>query len=185
MERWCRLIDGVTRMAEDEFGSCDPELLIRRPEPDRWSVAENLNHLKRFNESYLPQIEAMLAGEYNRPLLSRIPGVPSVMRRMLHHFVKPETSKKMDTFPLWEPESSLPGNEVVSGFKEHQERLKQMIHSSIPLLERGAVVHSPATRWIVYDLKGAFDMMVDHEKRHLQQAKRTLVRLTTPTEPSD
>lgn len=182
MERWCRLIDGVTRLAEDEFGSCDPELLTRRPEPDRWSVAENLDHLKRFNESYLPQIESMLAGEYKRPFLSRIPGIPAAMKRMLHHFVKPQNSRKMGTFPIWEPDRTIPSHEVLGRFKEHQENLKAMIHSSIPLLERGAVVHSPASRWIVYDLKGAFDMIVDHEKRHLRQAKQALMRVTTPNE---
>ncbi|MEX1212544.1 MAG: DinB family protein [Balneolaceae bacterium] len=184
MEKWCRLIDGVTRQAEDEFGRFDPEMLIRRPEPDKWSVAENLDHLKKFNDSYLPQIEAMVAGSYNRPLLSRIPGLSSAMKGMLHHFVKPDTTRKMGTFPLWEPENSLQGGDVLRRFKEHQEKLKEMIHIAVPFMERGAVVHSPATRWIVYDLKGAFDMIVDHEKRHLKQAKRALKSLTTPTETS-
>jgi len=38
------------------------------------------------------------------------------------------------------------------------------------LLNEGAIIYSPANRRIAYKLEVAFDIIVAHESRHLQQA---------------
>jgi hypothetical protein len=41
-------------------------------------------------------------------------------------------------------------------------------------LEKGTVISSPANKYIVYKLETAFDIIVAHEERHLEQAKEVL-----------
>ena len=59
-------------------------------------------------------------------------------------------------------------------FTEHQEKLKQNILESEDLLEKNAVISSPANPKIVYKLDAAFKIILAHEERHFQQAKRLL-----------
>jgi hypothetical protein len=77
----------------------------------------------------------------------------------------------MKTFPIWEPAISLVRSDILDQFEKHQQELKQLIASSEDLLEEGTVISSPANRMIVYKLETAFDIIVAHEKRHLEQAR--------------
>ena len=53
-----------------------------------------------------------------------------------------------------------------------ESNLIKEIKSVEALLENGVVIHSPASKMIVYKLETAFDIIVTHEKRHLQQVQR-------------
>lgn len=77
----------------------------------------------------------------------------------------------MKTFPIWEPAISLIRGDILDQFEKHQQALKHLITSSEDLMENGTVISSPANRMIVYKLETAFDIMVAHEKRHLEQAR--------------
>ena len=63
---------------------------------------------------------------------------------------------------------------ILKRFIEHQEKLKQKILDSEDLLEQNAVISSPANPKIVYKLDAAFKIILAHEERHLQQAKKIL-----------
>jgi hypothetical protein len=55
--------------------------------------------------------------------------------------------------------------------KTHQAELKSLIENSTDLVNRGEVISSPANKMIVYKLETAFEIIVTHELRHLEQAK--------------
>ena len=85
--------------------------------------------------------------------------------------VLPDRKRKMKTFPKWEPSYSRINGDILQQFEHHQGELKSLIESSKDLIEKGAVISSPANKNIVYSLKSAFDIIVTHEFRHLEQAK--------------
>ena len=66
--------------------------------------------------------------------------------------------------------------DIIQRFEKHQNEFKQLIRSSQDLLARGIVISSPANKNIVYKLETAFDIIVAHERRHLEQA-REIARL--------
>jgi hypothetical protein len=41
-------------------------------------------------------------------------------------------------------------------------------------VDKGTIISSPANKIIVYKLEIAFDIIVAHEKRHLEQAREVL-----------
>ncbi len=67
--------------------------------------------------------------------------------------------------------------DILQQFEKHQSELKQQIAFCEKLIGKGAVISSPANKNIVYKLETAFDIIVSHEERHLEQAKEVLQQL--------
>jgi len=59
-------------------------------------------------------------------------------------------------------------------FEQHHQELKKVITESEELIKAKTVISSPANKNIVYYLDKAFDIMVAHEQRHLNQAKEAM-----------
>lgn len=91
--------------------------------------------------------------------------------------VKPDRKKKMKTFSIWEPGQSRVGIDIISRFKKHQSELQKQINEAKELLTNRIVISSPASKIVVYRLEIAFDIVVNHEQRHLEQAKEILREL--------
>lgn len=80
----------------------------------------------------------------------------------------------MKTFPIWEPSTSTVSDDILKRFEMHQNELQQKMEDAKGLIEQGVVISSPANRNIVYTLETAFDIIVSHEQRHMEQAKEIL-----------
>jgi hypothetical protein len=98
----------------------------------------------------------------------------SFLGKTVLNAVQPDRKKKMKTFPIWEPTTSNVIGDILNRFQNHQNELIQKIEGSQGLVEKGVVISSPANKNIVYKLETAFDIIVSHEQRHLEQAKEVL-----------
>jgi hypothetical protein len=182
-ERWNDRIAAVSAAVEREFGHLDADRLNARPAHGTWSIAQNLDHLIRLNGSYGPVIEEVRRGEHRPPFTARLPFLPQSLGRMLLKAVQPDGKRRMRTFPVWEPAAEPVPADIVPRFLAHQEELQALITSSDDLVERQAVISSPANRHIVYPLEAAFDVIVAHEERHLAQARDALAAVEAGAEP--
>ncbi len=122
------------------------------------------------NRSYYPLVESLRAGELKLPWIAKVPFLVRSMGNLILKSVQPDNRRKVSTFTVWEPRSSGLPYDQVHLFEEHQQELKKFMTSCQDLLDQGALIYSPANRRIVYKLEVAFDIMVAHEARHLQQA---------------
>lgn len=168
---WLTEIDAVTQAVEQEFAPLNTEQLNWKPNPEIWSIAQNIKHLIVVNETYFPVIAALKNGSYKAPFLGRIGFMVSFFGKTVLEAVQPDRRKKMKTFPLWEPGQSEIGSDITARFSRHQHDLKKLIEDCADLINRGVVISSPANRNIVYTLETAFDIIVTHEQRHLEQAR--------------
>lgn len=169
--KWISEIDAVTHAVEQEFASLDAGQLNWKPRPGIWSIAQNIEHLIVVNETYFPVIAALKAGAYRTPFLGRLGFMVSFFGKTVLNAVLPDRRKKMSTFPIWEPAQSEIGADILERFSKHQQDLKNHIEDSSDFIQQGAVISSPANRNIVYTLETAFDIIVAHEQRHLEQAR--------------
>lgn len=167
-------MDSIAAQSLAAFGQLTGEQLNWKPHPDSWSIAQNLDHLIVVNETYYPILDALLAGTYRPSFLARIGFMVTFLGKTVLKAVQPDRQKKMKTFPIWEPGTSEVGDDILERFLRHQHELKLKIEGSKALLEQGVVIASPANRNIVYTLETAFDIIVSHEQRHLEQAKEVL-----------
>ena len=163
-------IDAITNQFEQAFASLSNEHLNWKPNPDAWSIGQNIEHLITINETYYPVIEAVRTGKQDLPFYARFGFVVNMFGSMILKSVQPDRSKKIKTFPIWEPTSGNVPDGVIDRFSKHQAELKTMMKASSDLIEKGTVVSSPANRNIVYKLETAFEIMITHEERHFEQA---------------
>ncbi len=171
MDRWTVELDALTDQFESEFGQLSFEQLNWKPNPEVWSIGQNIDHLITINSSYFPLLEAARAGSLSLPWTSRIGFLVSFFGKTILNASSPDRRKKIKTFPIWEATTSEVPADILDQFREHQEKLKKEIIASEGLIGKQAILFSPANRNIVYRLETAFDIIVAHEERHLEQAK--------------
>ncbi|MFN5679631.1 MAG: DinB family protein, partial [Flavobacteriia bacterium] len=91
--------------------------------------------------------------------------------------VEPSRQKKMKTFPVWEPKEATVLHDIIDQFTAHHQDLKRYIELAAPFIQNKTVIHSPASKVIVYELDTVFDIIIQHELRHIEQAKEQLQRI--------
>ncbi|WP_291785077.1 DinB family protein [Cecembia sp.] len=171
---WIEALEKINVEVQESFGTLSKEKLYAKPDPEKWSIAENLQHLIQVNESYFPIFSRLEKGNLHQTFIGKIAFFRNIFGNMIYASVSDGGKKKVKTFPLWEPKGLEKEEDIVEKFLQQQEVLKQWIDRLQPCLEKEAVIHSPANKLIVYNLSKALDIMVAHEKRHLDQAISTL-----------
>lgn len=172
--RWTTQLDTTTSLFKDTFETLTSEQLNWKPAPEVWSIAQNIDHLIVINHTYYPVIDALLKGQYKTPFIGKIGFMVNFFGKFILQSVQPDRKRKMKTFPMWEPATSNISGDIIQRFEKHHEELKQKIKACEPLIAKGAVISSPANKIIVYTLATAFDIIVTHELRHLEQGKEVL-----------
>lgn len=170
-------IDRITAEFSDSFGALSPEQMNWKPSPVVWSVAQNIEHLILINESYYPMISAAFRKNYKPPFHARFDFLVKFMEKSVLASVQPNRKKKIKTFKLWEPQAGIVEGDILHRFIKHQTSLKQVLKNSKSLLEKGVIISSPANRNLVYRLEVVFQILLTHEKRHLNQAREILAEI--------
>lgn len=164
-------LEGISNEVDERFGDLGEGELNRRPSAGTWSIAEVLQHLIVYNESYYPAFEAILENRQKLPWHARIPMMPSMMGKLLLKLVKGSRKRKVKTFSTWEPDESEIPSDIVERFSSQQEELRAWFQKLTPYTDHGIIIPSPASRNFVYPLNTALELIVAHEARHLEQAK--------------
>ena len=171
---WKDQIDQNTNLVQELFAKIPAQQLNVQPNIQTWSIAQNLEHLIVINESYYPILNQLHGHVYKAPFHAKFTFLVNFFGSFVLKSVEPNRRKKMKTFPIWEPINSGESHGVIERFIQHQEELKNIIEAATPLIAKNVVIHSPASKVIVYKLASAFDIIVTHESRHINQAKELL-----------
>ncbi|QYO67930.1 DinB family protein [Leptolyngbya sp. 7M] len=160
------------------FGLLSEEQLNWKPAADSWSVAQCLDHLILTNEQMLVPLEKKLLGEGNTfwenwsPLTGFFGGfLLKSMREDQKKFKAPSDSIV--------PPSELPAD-IVERLVANLERVAEKITASEKLDRNKTVITSPFMGLMTYRLSDAFDIIAEHCKRHIRQAKRVTLDVNFP-----
>ena len=159
------------------FEYMNPDSLNFKANPKAWSIGEILEHIILVNESYYPIFEKVRDREFDPPFLSRFEFLVDLYGRMILKSVEPERKKKVKTLRIWKPSQSYIPFKIMDRFFSSQMELNKYLESVESFAEEELVIHSPANKNVVYQLDVAFDIIVAHEQRHLNQAKEVLESL--------
>lgn len=147
-----------------------------RPAPDRWSIAQVIDHIIKTNESYYPVFDSIVQGTLQTPFIGNIPFIPTLIGNMLLNALNPSNQKKTKTFPIWEPETK----EILSALDllaSHHRHFLQRLNELGSFFDKGLIISSPANKNVVYSLDKAIEIIIVHERRHFLQAKEILNEL--------
>ena len=168
------LIAEANRVASDTkptFGHLTASQLNWKPSADRWSVAQCFDHLLTTNKGYFPIIESVLAGK-KQTFWESMPVLPGLAGKLLIKSLDPASTRKLKAPKRFEPAQSDVSSSVISDFIDQQEKLIEKMRATQHLDLEKIIITSPAAAAITYSMMDAYRIIVVHEQRHFQQAKR-------------
>lgn len=178
-----RLVDDVRMIADDaraSFGKLSAEQLNWKPSAERWSVAQCLDHLLTSTNGYFPIIESVRSGQRKTSFLERLPVLPGLAGKLLIKSLDPASTRKIKAPKKFEPAQSNISVSIIDDFVAQQEQVIEGMKSTSHLNLEKIVITSPAVSAVTYSLMDAYRIIVVHEQRHVQQAKRVTAEPAFP-----
>jgi len=164
-------LDDLARDVPTMFGGLDVRQLNWRPDATRWSVAQCFEHLLAANRLMLISAEAALE---NPPtsIWQRMPFIPRLFGRMLIRSQAPAATRKFTASPSAQPTTSdIPADVIQRFLNQHCDDAAWMR----ALDERNAgrvIMISPFSNFITYSVLEGCRLIVAHDRRHFEQARR-------------
>jgi hypothetical protein len=144
-----------------------------KPAPDKWSIAQCLDHLAVTCNKFDAYFTAALAHGRKKWPVSTVPGYrPSLMGGWLVKQVDPEAGRNLPAPKLFRPSDSSSIHAALESFLEQQERFIKFVRETAGIDYNKTRLRSPVTPLMRYSLADAFVITVVHGQRHLAQARR-------------
>ena len=165
-------LEAIARDTETSFGSLDIRQLNWRPEATRWSVAQCFEHLLAANRLMLQAASDAMDGTRSRTVWERIPVLPGLWGRMLIRSQAPNGARKFKTSAIAQPAASDLPADIVARFVAQQDEAVRRIDAQDEGQAARVIMTSPFIRVVTYSVLDGWRLMVSHDRRHLEQARR-------------
>ena len=144
-----------------------------KPAPDKWSIAQCLEHLAVATSKFDPYFTAALAAARKKwPVTSSPSYRPTLIGGWLIKHVVPEARRNLSAPKILRPSESSVIHASLESFLEQQERFIRFVRETDGVDYNKTRLRSPVTPLIRYSLADAFVVTVVHGQRHLAQARR-------------
>ena len=152
-----------------------------KPAPDKWSIAQCLEHLTVASRGFNTYFVDLLArGRQKWTVTSRPLYKPSFMGGLLIKQVQPQAPRKLSAPKIFQPSSSEVQG-ALENFLDQQKKFLQFVAGTEGIDYNKTRMRSPVTPLIRYSLADAYVITVVHEQRHLAQARRVRALPNFPT----
>jgi len=155
------------------------EQLSWSPRPGRWSIAQNLSHLRRTTEVFLPVVDATLEASRNRKLHSPGPFRLNLYGRIMVWRMESRPILKMRAPKAIWPRLSDSSAAELDHFLTAQAALRQRIDDAEGFHLTAIRFPSPLASCLRVNLLEFFALCNAHSRRHLRQANH--VRQALPS----
>jgi len=165
-------LTAVAREAREVFGGLSPAQLNWKPSEQQWSVGQCFDHLIVTNSTFFPDMERVAAGTYKSSLWGRVSPLSGFFGRFILKALDPEKGRRTKAPRVFEPTQSDVAADVVERFAAHQDDLVNHMRATADADLRGLRVTSPVSPVATYSLLDAYRIVVAHERKHFEQARR-------------
>ncbi|MCT4623498.1 MAG: DinB family protein [Schleiferiaceae bacterium] len=152
------------------------DILNHKETPEKWSALECLEHLNRYGDFYIPEIN-------NRIKQSRFKAdewFKSGLRgNYFANSVKPrEKLNKMNTFTNMNPVGSSLDKTTVDRFIDQQKQKIELLNASREVSLNKVKTAISISKIIKLKLGDTFRVVIYHNERHIVQAKRAIEQVS-------
>ena len=165
-------LDAVAADAQATFGALDARQLNWRPDATRWSVAQCLEHLLTANRLMVRASQDALDATHPRTIWQRLPLLPSLFGRMLIRSQAPQTTRKFTASPLATPGASDIPADIVGRFVAQNAEIRRWLTQLEEPHAARVVMTSPFVAFITYSVLDGARLVLAHDHRHIEQARR-------------
>lgn len=150
-----------------QMSSCE---LLQQPAPDKWSIAQVLEHLNGYNRFYLAEIDKALRGREHDETVEYKPGwFGNYFTRLMQPDEKGNIGKKMSAPKEYNFGPVLDVNKVLAEFTEGQKRLITLLEQARKSDLGGIKVPISLTKFIKLKLGDTLRFVIAHQMRHFVQ----------------
>ncbi|MBT9391797.1 DinB family protein [Hymenobacter sp. NST-14] len=157
------------------FRPLTDDQLNRGPGPGKWSVGQCLEHLNIVGGLYLPVIGRKIKAAQQRgtsPAEEVKHGYFG--RKMTEAMRVPAAEKPLQAPQQYAPSGSRLPRTVVEVFSRQLDELSSLLSQARRVNMNAIRIPNPLIPLLLPPLPDAFELLVEHMKRHLQQAERVL-----------
>jgi hypothetical protein len=168
-----RILDEFSALSAEvrtRFGALSLEQLNWRAAAGSWSVGQCLEHLITTTDVYMVDFRAIAAGTRRTSAWERWSPLSGLFGRFLAGEMSKD-ARKTRTPTRFVPPSDI-GLDVVTRFMRSQDELLAAIKSTSSVDWDRTVLTSSFNRVATYSLAAAYRIMIEHQRRHLRQARR-------------
>ena len=162
----------VARDTTAVFGHLDARQLNWKPGEASWSIAQCFDHLLGANREMFTAIDAALAR--SPAWWQQLPGLPRFFGTVMVRSQMPEATRKYTAPKQATPSASAIDAAIVQRFVDHQEEAAARVRS-IDGAAAARIMVSPFVSFITYSVLDGWRLIVTHERRHFEQARRVLL----------
>ncbi|GEO04331.1 hypothetical protein AAE02nite_19950 [Adhaeribacter aerolatus] len=160
------------------FQNTREETLLHPAANGGWSIAQCLDHLNSYGHYYLPYIQKGLNQSPTQPLTSTFKS--SWLGNYFTRLMDPTTgTKKQKAAKIHLPAPDLDAHLVVATFIQQQETLLTYLKKAQQADLNKVKIPVSILKWIKLNIGDVLQFLIAHNERHLLQAKRNLVEITT------
>jgi hypothetical protein len=165
-------LSAVARDTQSVFGGFNEQQLNWRPNATSWSVAQCFDHLLITNREMFQSIDAALDGSRRLTAWQRLPLLPRLFGSMLIKSQGPEAKGKVKTKPRFVPVSGTIDASILERFRAQQHEAAARVRALEGRDVANVIVVSPFVSLVHYSVLDACRLMVAHDRRHFEQARR-------------
>jgi hypothetical protein len=146
------------------------ELLLRQPDPDRWSIAQVFEHLNIYSRHYINAIEKKLHHHESRSSQLFYPGLlGNYFTGLMKPGVNNSISKKMkapkNAMPSIKPDAAA----TIEEFILHQHHLLKLLQLAASANLNSIKIPTSLSSLLKLKLGDTFRFFIAHEQRHFVQ----------------
>jgi len=164
--------EALAREAQTLCGPLNELRLNWRPSAAQWSVAQCLEHLLKANGEMFSACDKAVGATQRQTIWQCLPVWPHVFGWLLITSQSPNSKQKFKANQPAQPASNAIDVQIVSRFLAQQRELIERMQALEDAAAARVVMISPFVRFITYSLLDGYRLIVAHERRHIEQARR-------------
>ncbi len=165
-------LDDMARETQATFGALEARQLNWRPDAARWSVAQCFEHLLRANRLMFGAAEDALNDARPRTIWQRVPILPGVFGRMMVRSQAPNAGRKYTASSKAQPATSDIAADIIQRCVEQHREAMARLQALDERHATRAVMTSPFIRVVTYSVLDGWRLVLAHDRRHFEQARR-------------
>ncbi|MBA2621925.1 MAG: DinB family protein [Acidobacteria bacterium] len=166
-------LETISTDARETFGNLSPAQINWKPSDDGWSVGQCFEHLIKTNALFFSDLKQIASGARQNSFLENYSPLSSFFGNLVVNSLKKDERKFKAPTKKIVPPSEIDEN-IIEIFAAHQVELIERIKRTESADWRKTKITSPFMRFITYKLADGFQVVVEHERRHVRQAQRVL-----------
>lgn len=170
------LISELQEISDDvrkTFGNLSAAQINWKPSSEGWSVGQCFEHLIKTNALFFSELDSIAGGARRNSFWENYSPLSGFFGRMLIGSLKKDERKFKAPSDKIVPPSEVDAA-VVELFAAHQAELIEKIKRTESADWNKTKITSPFLKIATYSLANGFRVVVEHERRHVRQARRAL-----------